>query len=245
MASKQKKVPKGQSRAGAKPATRRKARMPRGKRGALATVGGLLIASALVRVVIGATEALAEDPAAAGAPSHAAAPQEPGHDDAGHAGDETQMAQAEPPRTTEATPGGVQSEADIAPLLAALAARESRIKEREAAIARRMQALSVAETEIDRKLSALEQAESELRDTIALANEAAEDDIARLTTVYSNMKPKNAAALFEEMAPEFAAGFLARMRPDAAAQIMAGLSPPAAYTISVILAGRNANVPKP
>ena len=45
------------------------------------------------------------------------------------------------------------------------------------------------------------------------------------------------------MTPEFAAGFIGRMRADAAAAIMAGLSPQAAYTISVILAGRNARAP--
>jgi flagellar motility protein MotE (MotC chaperone) len=46
------------------------------------------------------------------------------------------------------------------------------------------------------------------------------------------------------MDPDFAAGFLGRMRPAAAAGIMAGLSPQKAYTISVLLAGRNAQAPK-
>ena len=57
------------------------------------------------------------------------------------------------------------------------------------------------------------------------------------------MKPKSAAALFEEMNATFAAGFLARMRPEAAAGIMASLSPGAAHRFSVVLAGRNADVP--
>jgi hypothetical protein len=47
------------------------------------------------------------------------------------------------------------------------------------------------------------------------------------------------------MDPEFAAGFLGRMRPDAAGAVMAGLSAEKAYAVSVILAGRNAGVPKP
>jgi flagellar motility protein MotE (MotC chaperone) len=58
------------------------------------------------------------------------------------------------------------------------------------------------------------------------------------------MKPKDAAALFEEMDPGFAAGFLGRMRAVAAASVMAGLSPQTAYSVSVIMAGRNANAPK-
>ncbi len=46
------------------------------------------------------------------------------------------------------------------------------------------------------------------------------------------------------MAPEFAAGFLGRMRPDAAAAVLAGLKPDKAYSISVMIAGRNATAPK-
>lgn len=132
---------------------------------------------------------------------------------------------------------------DLQPLLIAFQAREARIAQQEEAISSRMQALSLADDEIVKKLAALKQAEQDLREMIALAETAAEGDLARLTKVYETMKPKQAAALFEEMAPEFAAGFIGRMRPEAAAAIMAGLSPEAAHRFSVVLAGRNAEVP--
>jgi flagellar motility protein MotE (MotC chaperone) len=132
----------------------------------------------------------------------------------------------------------------VAAVLKALNARQSELDMREDALADRISALNLAEQEIQKNLVALQTAEAELAKTLSLADDAAEDDLARLTAVYENMKPKEAAALFEEMSPDFAAGFLGRMRPDTAAQVMAGLSAPAAYTISVILAGRNANVPK-
>ncbi len=132
---------------------------------------------------------------------------------------------------------------DIAVVLDALHEREARLSAREAAIDDRMQALTVAQTQVDRNLAALEQAEASLEATMSLASTAAEDDLARLTTVYENMKPKEAAPLFAAMDPDFAAGFLGRMRPDAAAAILSGLEPAAAYSISVILAGRNAEVP--
>lgn len=132
---------------------------------------------------------------------------------------------------------------DLQPLLSALKEREARLDGREAAIEDRLQALRVADREVGRKLAALQAAEEQLRGTIAMAETAAEDDLARLTRVYETMKPKQAAALFEEMDPNFAAGFLGRMRAEAAAQIMAGLSPEAAHLYSVVLAGRNANVP--
>lgn len=152
---------------------------------------------------------------------------------------------------TEAEPETAMAEADRATLdrdsmtrmLAAFEAREARIERLEREIDLRKKALEVADQEIAERLAVLEKTEETLRSMLALANTAAEDDVVALTAVYENMKPKEAAALFEEMEPSFAAGFLGRMRPDAAAGIMAGLTPQAAYTISVILAGRNAAVP--
>ena len=93
-------------------------------------------------------------------------------------------------------------------------------------------------------MSEMQAVEAKLSATLSVADGAAEKDLARLTAVYEAMKPKDASALFETMAPEFAAGFLGRMRPEAAALVMTGLSPKAAYGISVLLAGRNALVPK-
>lgn len=132
---------------------------------------------------------------------------------------------------------------DLRKLIAELQARDRRLRQAEAHMVERMKALELADAALDRRLQDLVQAEESLRETLALADGAAEGDLTRLTGVYERMKPKEAAALFEEMAPEFAAGFLARMRPESAAQVMAGLSPRAAYTISVILAGRNVGVP--
>ncbi|MEP3845837.1 MAG: hypothetical protein ABJM43_10915 [Paracoccaceae bacterium] len=121
--------------------------------------------------------------------------------------------------------------------------REKDVEDREIEIERREQEIEIAKEEIKQQLTALENAETQLRATIALANSAAEDDLIRLTSVYENMKPKVAAELFEEMDPEFAAGFLARMKPDIAASIMTGLTSQKAYSISVVLAGRNAKTP--
>jgi flagellar motility protein MotE (MotC chaperone) len=129
-------------------------------------------------------------------------------------------------------------------LLDALQVREARIAKQERQFELRAKALRVADEEITKRLENLQAAETALRKTLALADGAAEADLTRLTAVYESMKPKDSAALFETMEPDFAAGFLGRMRPDIAANVMAGLSPETAYSISVILAGRNAKVPK-
>ena len=52
--------------------------------------------------------------------------------------------------------------------------REDRLVMREAELKNRLQALAVADTEIERKLAALTKAEAQLRETIALAETAAE-----------------------------------------------------------------------
>jgi flagellar motility protein MotE (MotC chaperone) len=141
----------------------------------------------------------------------------------------------------------LEPDADISPelvqLLKDVKQREEKLKEREDAVEARMQVLALIEAEVEKDLDQLEQAESNLRATISSANQAAETDIQRLTAVYENMKSEQAAVLFSRMEPSFAAGFLGRMRPDSAAQILAGLEPDLAYSISVVLAGRNADVP--
>lgn len=132
---------------------------------------------------------------------------------------------------------------DLDPVLAALQARETRIAEREVAIEDRLRAMALAQDELNERLAELEEAEASLTAALALSETANDDDIARLTAVYEAMKPADAAGLFEQMEPVFASGFLVRMRPDAAAAIMAGLEPQTAYSVSVIIAGRNANAP--
>ncbi|MBL3703366.1 hypothetical protein GI582_11780 [Sulfitobacter sp. BDSS02] len=128
-------------------------------------------------------------------------------------------------------------------MLKEIRAKEVALNERENELEDRLKAIKIADEAIERKLSELLEVEESLKATLALADGAAEADISRLVDVYEKMKAKDAAALFEEMDPAFASGFLARMNAESAAGIMAKLSPLAAYTISAMLAGRNAEVP--
>lgn len=187
-------------------------------RGSVLLIASLFLASAALRISLGANAAWAENDLAR----------------------ELLMPAAQQAADTQ--DGGTRAE--MTDLLTALQMREAAVAEREAQLQVRAKSLEVAHKEIERRIEALEAAEQRLSATLALADTAAEDDLARLTAVYENMKPKEAAALFQAMEPEFAAGFLARMRPDSAASIMAGLEPQNAYSISAILAGRNAGAPK-
>lgn len=131
-----------------------------------------------------------------------------------------------------------------AALAAALVGREADVKKRETALADRLAALALADQAINKRLAELQVAEVSLKNTLSIADGAAEKDLARLTAVYEAMRPADAAALFQTMAPQFAAGFLGRMRPEIAAAVLAGMKPDVAYSISVLIAGRNATAPK-
>lgn len=125
-----------------------------------------------------------------------------------------------------------------------LAEREEKLRIRAQAIEERMAALDLVDAAISQRLEALQKAEEALRSTIAMADGAAEADLARLTEMYQSMKPKEAAALFARMEPQFAAGFLGRMRPEAAAAVLSGMEPDAAFAMTTLLATRNAAAPR-
>ena len=203
----------------------KKRRNFRTSRNALWLIAAILLGSSALRVAVGANGAIAlESDSAASEAMHS----------------EAEMLNKASEQEKDVT---CENGAKIAEILQDLSKREEVIAEREGKLRDRIAALSLVEEEVQRNLVALEEAEKKLAKTLALADEAAENDIARLTSVYENMKPKDAALLFQEMPPEFAARFLGRMRAESAAAIMAGLDSTSAYSISVVLAGRNANVP--
>lgn len=202
---------------------RKKRRIARVGRGSLSIIACLLIGSALIRVTAGADEAWAK------AEEHFQKPE---------------LQETSAMNTASAASNVCNGDAEIAEMLAAFDDREKRLSRREERLNERLDALAIADREVTARMQELQQIEQKLSRTLAIADQAAERDISKLVSVYENMKSKDAAALFEEMDPNFAAGFLARMQPEAAAGVMAGLSPSTAYTISVVLAGRNAEAPK-
>lgn len=129
-------------------------------------------------------------------------------------------------------------------LAQALKTRDTEVSAREIALEDRRAALALAEEAINQRMTQLQTAEEDLKKTLSIADGAAEKDLTTLTAVYEAMKPADATKVFAAMAPEFAAGFLGRMQPAAAAAILAGMTPDQAYSISVLIAGRNARAPK-
>ena len=184
--------------------------------GPVGVIGLLFLGSAVLRIATGAGSVWAADQ-----PAPVAAP---------------------PAVTAHALPAPAlcQTEADLQRLLDALLSREAAVESEEARITARLAELAETEARAKAAQAEAEVARAALEDTMALADSASETDLAQLTQMYERMKPKAAAAVFATMEPEFAAGFVGRMQPDAGAAVLAAMPPEAAYSVSVILAGRNA-----
>jgi flagellar motility protein MotE (MotC chaperone) len=227
-------------------------RAPRSRPSVLLILAALLAASGAIRIGDGVGQALAETageaPVSGTAARGAGEAAAEGADAVQPETDGTQAAAgpvAAAPGEQAAADGaqGCTADPGTAAMLTAIKARNDGLDRREARIADRERAVELAQTAIEARLAALVTAEEELAQTLTMADTAAEEDVARLVAVYENMKPKDAIPVFAEMDPDFAAGFLGRMRADAAAAVLSGLDPKVAYTISAILAGRNANAP--
>ncbi|MBJ3763189.1 hypothetical protein ILP92_10575 [Maribius pontilimi] len=190
------------------------ARLRRAGIGALPVLAGVLMASGLIRIGDGPAGSLLRE---FGAISAGAA-------------------------TAIEPADGSAPQDEVAIILAALKDREAQLDAREDRLAKREATLANIEQKVRAQMDELSAAEEDLTGLLKLAQSAADDDLTRLTTVYENMNPKEASAVFTEMSPIFAAGFLARMRPESAAAIMSGLDPKTAYSISVMIAGRNASL---
>lgn len=132
---------------------------------------------------------------------------------------------------------------EVGSLLESIRVRQEQLSKRETEIAERQFELDLVEQRIAKQLSVLRQAEQKLADTLAMADTAAENDLKQLTEVYEKMKAKNAAEIFGTMEVSFAAGFLSRMKAESAAGILSEMPPNVAYSISVVMAGKNANAP--
>lgn len=143
----------------------------------------------------------------------------------------------------EAAAEPVAAEADADALLAAIRERGAQIAAEEARLADRAQTMAVAEARLAEQLAALEKARADLEATLALADQASERDIGQMTAVYENMKPADAAKIFERMDVHFAAGLMSRMRPELAAQVLAGMNADSAYAVTLTIASRNSRAP--
>ncbi|GLQ24332.1 hypothetical protein GCM10007853_22060 [Algimonas ampicilliniresistens] len=125
-------------------------------------------------------------------------------------------------------------------LAAAFEPRQLQLDQRSAKLDLRQAELQDLETTIQARLADMEATRASLQAMTERLDVVADKDIAHLVEMYSTMKPKNAAAIFDRMDPAFAAGFLREIDSARAGVIMAEMGEEQSYRVSLLIANRHA-----
>ena len=122
-----------------------------------------------------------------------------------------------------------QSEIQI---LQELAERREALDLRSQEIDKKAVQLKVSEQEIDKRLKQMQDYEQKLKLLIQEYNEKEKEKIASLVKVYANMKPKDAARIFETLDLEVTVALLKEMKPSTSSAILAQITPTKAKAIT-------------
>jgi len=123
-------------------------------------------------------------------------------------------------------------------ILQSLQNRRGQLDTREQDMDAQMQLLAAAEAKIDAKLAALNNLKTDLKGIIGQADQERDAELARLVIVYSQMKPKDAAARMAVLDDSVRLPIAAKMKERALSAILAQMSPADAKTITEKLAKR-------
>ncbi|MEC9105174.1 MAG: hypothetical protein VX878_15290, partial [Pseudomonadota bacterium] len=107
------------------------------------------------------------------------------------------------------------------------------------ALAQREAEIDLASEKLQLEQARLEDLKSALDGLLAKVEAAKTDDVRRLVALYSNMKPKDAAAIMNDLDIEVSVMVLGTMSERTAAPILAGLTPVRARAISKIILERS------
>jgi flagellar motility protein MotE (MotC chaperone) len=121
-------------------------------------------------------------------------------------------------------------------LLQDLRQRREELAEREKELDRRQAALAVTERQIEQKIEEMDQLRTEIKGLLDEQQSVQEERMARLVKIYENMKPKDAARIFNELDLPVLMEMLDRMSERKTAPILAEMDANRARIISSQLA---------
>jgi flagellar motility protein MotE (MotC chaperone) len=124
-------------------------------------------------------------------------------------------------------------------VLKGLQKRRQELDKREQEIALKEGTLSVIEKNITAKIESLEKLQSELKTIMAKYEEKQNQEIQALVKIYENMKPKDAARIFDTLELEVLLGVTSNMKEVKLAPIIAAMDPNRAKILTVELANKN------
>ncbi len=123
-----------------------------------------------------------------------------------------------------------QSEID---LLQRLAERREQLDARDRELEQREAMLTAAEGRIDRKINELKSLEESIQSLLVQQDEAERQKIVKLVNIYGNMKPKDAARIFNDMEMPLLVNLLLLMKDRTSAPILAEMDSAKARAVTI------------
>jgi len=146
------------------------------------------------------------------------------------------------PAVCALTPEQLAQQAGISPaelrIIQSLSKRRDALDARDADFATTLPLMVAAEQKLDAKLQALEALKGEISALVGQVDEKEKAETDRLVAVYSAMRPKEAAAVFNTLDDSVRLPVAAAMRPRTLAAIMAQMPPAGARELTEKLARR-------
>lgn len=149
--------------------------------------------------------------------------------------------QAAQPASAPASQAQTKGEAEV---LQNLSQRRAELEARERDIGLREQLMSATEKRVSNRLAELKDLEQKLDGMLAQRDQAEEAQLTSLVKTYENMKPTDAANIFNKLDRHITLMVASRMKPAKIGAVMAAMDPARAQDLTVLLATRM-NLPKP
>lgn len=139
---------------------------------------------------------------------------------------------------TSNTPGSSFTQSEIA-ILQELAERREALDIRSQEIDKKAIQLKVAEDEIDKKLKQLQAYEEKLQKLINEYNDKEKAQLDSLVKMYSSMKPKDAARIFNTFDLDILVAILKEMKPSVSSAVLAQMNALKAKAVTTELMANN------
>ncbi|WP_425995881.1 MotE family protein [Caulobacter sp. DWR1-3-2b1] len=150
-----------------------------------------------------------------------------------------------PPRVCAPSSTDLAREAGLSPaelrILQSLGARRGQLDQREQDIDVQLQLLAAAEAKLDAKVKALSGLKGDIQGLLGQADTRKSAEVDRMVTVFSSMKPKDAAARMTILDDNVRLPIAAKMKERTLSMILANMAPIDAKVLTERLANRFAN----
>jgi flagellar motility protein MotE (MotC chaperone) len=187
------------------------------------------------------TAARAQTGAGASAPKPAPAPQNP-------PGAPSPAVSDPPPTPSPASAAAASDPTLMSPaeidLLQQLSDRRAEIDKRAAALREQEVLLQATEQRIDEKIAKMQAIEQSIGEDVKKQDDREQERIKSLVRIYEQMKPKDAAPIFEQLDMPILVNVLEQMKERNASSILAAMDPAKAKAVTMVMADRRSQPPQ-